>query len=220
MLFSKKQYLTFFLLSVIFIIFSYFVLDIKIARYFLAHKDIYQSIGDTISISGQSQWYFITAIVGFIIYKYFKKNEIYKQRFLFLLYANLFSGLLSIVLKWFFGRVRPWGLRDGGDQFGFLLFQNFDMGFIDKMQYQFSTIAHATSKYSSFPSGHTVTIFTMFTYMSIIFPKYLYLWLSMAIIASGARIFANDHFLSDIVAGALVGIFSTIYIYSKMKHQL
>ncbi|MFA6195432.1 MAG: phosphatase PAP2 family protein [Sulfurimonas sp.] len=220
MIFSKKQIILYILSLVTLIVTSYFFIDKIVAKYFLANVKIYEALGDFISIFGESHWYFATAILGFLIFKFIKKNEIFAQRFLFLLCINLFSGVISLVLKNIFGRIRPWGLRNEGDSFGFLLFQNFDMGFIEKMKYHFTTLLDAPTTYTSFPSGHTTTLFAAFTYMSILFPKYIYLWLGIAIIFASGRILDNDHFLSDIFAGIIVGTLSTLFIYSKMKEKI
>ena len=220
MIFSKKQYVLYILSLISLIFVSYFFIDKTIAKYFLSHVSTYEGIGDFISILGESHWYIGTAVIGFIIFKYFKKNELFAQRFLFLLYVNIFSGLISLILKFLFGRIRPWGMRNGGEDYGFLLFQNFDMGFIEKMKYHVITLSDAPTTYTSFPSGHTTTVFTAFAYLSILFPKYLYLWLGIAVVLAGSRLLANDHFLSDIFAGIMIGTISSIFIYSKMKEKI
>jgi membrane-associated phospholipid phosphatase len=207
-------------LVLLFIIFSYLYLDRPVAYYFIAHAQMYQGIGDFLSIFGESYWEFTTAIVGFLIFRYYKKNELYAQRFLFLLYANLFSGFFSVILKNLFGRMRPWGLQDGSDEYGFLLFQNFDMGFVEKFKYHFSILVENATPHISFPSGHVTTIFTTAVYLWILFPKQWFLWFFTATIFASARIFANDHYLSDVVAGALLGTLSTLYIYSKFKEKI
>jgi membrane-associated phospholipid phosphatase len=220
MIFSKQAY-TVYLLTIIFlIIISYFTLDARVAHFFLADVKTYEPIGDFISIFGESHWYIGTAILGFLFFKFYKKNELYKQRFLFLLYINLFSGLISLFLKWIFGRIRPWGLRNGNDDYGFLFFQNLDMSFIDKMKYHYITLIDAPTTYTSFPSGHTTTVFAIFTYLVILFPKYLYLWLVLAITVSCSRILANDHFVSDLLAGLLIGTLSTMFLYSKLRGKI
>lgn len=220
MMFSKKQIILYIASLLSFILFSYLFLDRVIAQYFLIHADTYESIGDFISNFGESHWYIGAAVIGFVIFKFFKKNELFKQKFLFLLYVNLFSGFISLVSKFLFGRIRPWGLRNGGDEFGFLLFQNFDMGWIEKFKYHMITVSDAPTTYTSFPSGHSTTVFAIFAYLSILFPKYIYLWLSIAIIFASARLLDSDHFLSDIVGGILVGTLSTLFIYSKMRRKL
>jgi membrane-associated phospholipid phosphatase len=220
MIFSKKSYIIYILLLVSAILLAYFFLDKTIAIYFIQHKDTYEAIGDFISVFGESHWYIGTSVIGFLVFKYFRKTELYKNRFLFLLYANILSGLISIISKFIFGRIRPWGLRNGGDEFGFLLFQNFDKGLIEKFKYHFFTVTDAPTTYTSFPSGHTTTVFAVFAYLSILFPKYIYLWLSVAVVIASARLLDSDHFLSDIFAGVLVGTLSTIFIYSKMRKKI
>lgn len=220
MIFSKKTYGVFVVTLVLFIFISYFYIDILLARYFLTHSQTYENIGNFISIFGESHWYFATAIIGFLFFKYFKLNELYKNRFLFLLYINLLSGLMSLFLKWIFGRMRPWGLRNNGDEFEFLAFSNFNLGFFDKIKLHYTTLLDSPTTFTSFPSGHTTTIFAAFTYLVLLFPKYIYLWLSVAIVFSSGRILANDHFISDIFAGVMVGTLSTMFLYSKLNRVL
>ena len=217
---TNKQTSVIILAVILFLPFSYFYLDRPIAEYFLANAKTFDALGDFLSIFGESNWYFATAIIGFIIFRFFKKNELYAQRSLVLLYINLFSGLLSLILKNLFGRIRPWGLRNGGDEYGFLLFQNFDTGIVEKFKIHFKTIADAATTYTSFPSGHSTTVFAAAVYLCLLFPKQKFIWLGIALILVSARLMDSDHFLSDITAGALLGTLSTLYIYSKLKEKI
>lgn len=220
MIFSKKTILFFVISIITLILISYFFFDKAIALYFIKNKDIYEHTGDILSIAGQSHWYIGTGVLGYLFFKYYKQNEFYKQRFLFLFYVNIFSGLISLISKFIFARIRPWGLRDGQDHFGFILFQNFDLGLWEKLKFHIHSIIVGSTANTSFPSGHTTTIFAMFTYLSLLFPKYIYAWLLLAIVFSSARILDSDHFLSDILGGILVGTLSSLYIYSKMRGKL
>jgi membrane-associated phospholipid phosphatase len=220
MIFSKKAYFSYITLMILAIFVSYNFFDKTIAIYFIQNRETYEAIGDFISIFGESHWYIGIAIIGFVFFKYYKTDVLYKNRFLFLLYINLFSGLISLISKFIFGRIRPWGLRNNGDEFGFLLFQNFDKGLIEKFKYHFLTITDAPTTYTSFPSGHTTTMFTLFAYLSLLFPKYIYLWLTFALVVSFSRVLDSDHFISDLMAGVLVGTISTMFIYSKMRTKL
>ncbi|WP_297442543.1 phosphatase PAP2 family protein [Sulfurimonas sp.] len=220
MIFSKSKIaiLVFFIISLIFVSYNYF--DKEVALYFIAHKETFKPIGKFLSIFGESQWYIGTGVLGFLYFKYKKPNELYKNRFLFLFYINVFSGLISILLKLFFGRIRPKGLKYEDTEYGFLLFKNFDLGFVEKMKVHFTTLFHSPSTYSSFPSGHTVTIFATVMYLYLLFPKYTYLWLSLGLVFASGRILAADHFVSDVLAGMLVGSLSTLYIYQNMKNKV
>ena len=214
---AKKSFVR---LTLLFIVFSYLFLDKPIAYYFIKHAQEYDSLGTFLSIFGESTWELTIAPLGFLFFRYYKKNELYAQRFLFLLYANLFSGMLSVILKNLFARMRPWGLQDGTNEYGFLLFQNFDMGLVEKFKYQIHILMGEATPHISFPSGHATTLFTAAVYMYILFPKQWFLWFMSASVFSTARIMANDHFLSDVVAGALLGTLSTLFIYSKMKEKI
>ncbi len=202
------------------IFFSYFYVDRSVSMYFIEHADTYKKFGKTMSMLGESHWYIGAALLGALYYGFVNKNKIYTQRFLFLLYINIFSGLISVILKMFFGRLRPWKLENGGNDFGFLFFQNPDFTFMQNLHYQLTMLSQNSTHYTSFPSGHTTTSMAVFTYMSILFPKYIYVWLSITVVGVGSRILANDHFVSDVLAGAMLGILSTLYIYSKMKDKI
>ena len=220
MILSKKELLLFVILMITAIFVSYSFIDRSVALYFISHVEQYEHIGDMISIIGQSHWYIASGVIGFVYFKYYKKNILYKNRFGFLLYANIFSGVISLTLKWIFGRMRPWGLRDGADAFGFAAFDSSDIGFLERIKEHFMIIYDAPTTYTSFPSGHTTTLFALFTYLSILFPRFVYLWLTLATIGASSRVLANDHFVSDLFAGAIVGVVSTYYIYSKMSNKI
>ncbi len=220
MIFSKTQYLFFILTMIVSIIFSYYYIDRDVSMYFIQHADTYKQIGKTVSTMGESHWYIATAIFGALYFTYVKKNAIYQQRFLFLLYINIFSGLVSLISKMLFGRLRPWKLENGENGFGFLIAQNPDFTLLENIKYQIDMTIQNSTHYTSFPSGHTTTSMALFTYMMIFFPRYIYLWLSITIVSLASRILANDHFISDLMAGTLVGVISTLYIYSKMKDKI
>ncbi len=220
MIFSKKQFIIFGSSILMFIILSYNFLDLSIAHYFLDHADIYRTLGKELSRAGESQWYFSIGIAGALYFHFIKKNTLYTNRFLFLLYANIFSGLTSLILKSLFGRLRPRMLDQESMHYGFSLFKDFSSNSFEQIQLHLTHLAHSFSSYTSFPSGHATTTFTIFTYLSLLFPKYIYLWLTVATLVAAGRVMATVHYLSDVVAGATLGIITTLYIYKKMKHKL
>jgi membrane-associated phospholipid phosphatase len=220
MIFSQKQLLSFVFFTIVLIFLSYFYVDRNVSLYFIEHAQTYKEFGKTMSTLGESQWYIGIAVLGALFFTFVKKNKLLTQRFLFLFYVNIFSGLISVILKFLFGRLRPWKLENGENSFGFLISQNPDFTLWENINYQLSMLIKESTHYSSFPSGHTTTSMAVFTYMSILFPKYIYFWLSITILSLASRIFANDHFVSDILAGIMLGTLSTLYIYSKMKEKL
>ncbi|MDF1877631.1 phosphatase PAP2 family protein [Sulfurimonas sp. SAG-AH-194-L11] len=220
MIFSKLQIALFISLMSLLIVLSYFYIDKTISLYFIEHADKYKSVGKELSKLGESHWYIGIALIGIFYYKFIKTNELYKQRFLFLLYANLFSGIISIITKMLIGRLRPWKLENGNDGFGFLIAQNPNFSFFENLSYQVSMLLKDSTHYTSFPSGHTTTSLTVFTFMMILFPKQYYVWIPITLLGVSARILANDHFLSDVLGGTLVGVLCTLFIYSKMKEKI
>ncbi|HIC13113.1 MAG TPA: phosphatase PAP2 family protein [Sulfurimonas sp.] len=220
MIFSKLQFTLFITLTLLLIVLSYFYIDKSVSLYFIEHADTYKAYGKEVSKLGESHWYIGIALIGIVYYKFIKTHKLYKQRFLFLLYANLFSGIISVVAKIIIGRFRPWKLENGEDGFGFLIGQNPDFSFLENLKYQVDMLVQNSTHYSSFPSGHTTTSLTVFTFMMILFPKQYYLWITITLLGVSARILANDHFVSDVLAGILLGIISTLFIYSKMKGKI
>ena len=220
MIFSKLQLSIFVIVTLLLIVLSYFFVDKSVSLYFIEHANTYKAFGKFVSKLGESHWYISIALLGIIYYKYIKSNELYRQRFLFLLYVNLFSGAISVVSKMLIGRLRPWKLENGGDAYGFLVTQNPDFSLWQNLTYQFDMILKDSTHYTSFPSGHTTTSMAVFTYMMLLFPKQYYIWVPITLLGVSARVLANDHFISDLFAGMLVGVLSTLFIYSKMKEKI
>ncbi len=220
MIFSKLQFTLFITITLALIVLSYLYIDKTVSLYFIEHADTYKAFGKMVSKLGESHWYIGIALLGIIYYKYIKTDELYKQRFLFLLYVNIFSGITSVILKMLIGRLRPWKLENGDDGFGFLIAQNPDFTLVQNINYQVNMLVQNSTHYSSFPSGHATTSLSVFTLMMLLFPKQYYLWIPITMLAVSARILANDHFISDILAGTLVGVLSTLFIYSKMKDKI
>lgn len=66
-------------------------------------------------------------------------------------------------------------------------------------------VAISTDKYS-FPSGHAARVSAVAVTLAFFLPSWWLLWLVWATAVSIARVILSRHYLSDIVAGWLVGI--------------
>lgn len=76
----------------------------------------------------------------------------------------------------------------------------------------------------SFPSGHTTTIFALCSMLSLYFnsKKIGLILIFVAIITAYSRVYLSQHFLQDILAGALLGVItsSIIYYYTSKKIRI
>lgn len=71
-------------------------------------------------------------------------------------------------------------------------------------------------QWGSFPSGHTTTAFMLATFLYLVLPKKMKIhWLLMGIafLVGFSRVYLMQHFLMDVWAGALLGIFSSLISY-------
>jgi len=68
---------------------------------------------------------------------------------------------------------------------------------------------------SSFPSGHTTAAFALFTLLAFFTPKSTQktIWLIPASLAGVSRIYLGQHFLEDVIAGAVLGSLVAIVIF-------
>jgi undecaprenyl-diphosphatase len=95
------------------------------------------------------------------------------------------AGLADDALKIVFGRARP-NLWLAGDDSGFGFFRY-------------------SAKFASFPSGHTTTSFAAALVFGMLLPRYKPWFLLAAFLIGVSRIVLDVHYLSDTIAGALLG---------------
>jgi membrane-associated phospholipid phosphatase len=105
----------------------------------------------------------------------------------------IFSETIKNLLKFFFGRTWPetW-------------VQN-NPSFIGTGTYGFHFM-HAGRAYQSFPSGHMAATCAVITVLWISYPRLRWLYLIVSLLVGAGLVGANYHFLSDVIAGAFVGL--------------
>ena len=67
---------------------------------------------------------------------------------------------------------------------------------------------------SSFPSGHSAFYLGLFLPLALLFPRYKWLLIGFAALASLARVLELDHYLSDILASAFVATL-LVFLFAK-----
>ncbi|MEJ2700566.1 MAG: phosphatase PAP2 family protein [Desulfuromonadales bacterium] len=155
------------------------------------------------TVFGNSAWYLIPTPVLYAVLRWGvlprtsdparREKIIWLARIcLFLFVAVAFSGLLTDLLKIFFGRARPR-----------LLFHH--------ALYSFSFFKFSARMWS-FPSGHANTIFALATACYLVAPRGRYLYFPIAVIVAVSRVVVGDHYPSDIIMGAYLGVLTTVYL--------
>lgn len=77
-------------------------------------------------------------------------------------------------------------------------------------------------KHNSFPSGHTAMAFALYTILAIAIPK-KGVQLTCAVVATLtgiSRVYLGQHYLNDIVTGAILGMLTTVtvvYLFDKYR---
>ena len=111
---------------------------------------------------------------------------------LFAFLAIALSGILVNILKIMVGRGRPRTVEEEG----WFAFQPF---IID-------------SDFASLPSGHANTVFVLATLLVLAWPRWRVLIWSIAAWLAFTRVLIGAHFLADVIAGAALGIASTLWL--------
>lgn len=72
----------------------------------------------------------------------------------------------------------------------------------------------------SFPSFHAMLVFCAVPILSKEFPKFRYFWIILASLVAFSRVYFGLHFLSDIIAGGLIGcVLGAIIIRIEQKNK-
>ena len=134
---------------------------------------------------------FFCVAVGLLLF-------LFKKRYLSLMVISsyLLSGLLAQVLKYFILEARP-------------------AVFLEKIKYDYFITDVTLHNYHSFPSGHTASAFALAAVLSFSVKNknYSLLFFAGAILVGYSRIYLGQHFLDDVLAGAVVGIISAIFCW-------
>jgi undecaprenyl-diphosphatase len=111
------------------------------------------------------------------------------------------GGVLYTLGKWSTGRQRPLVLID---PLRFNPFINGWKGFWDEPNL-------------SLPSGHTCLAFATAATLGLCIPRWRYAFYALAAIVGAERVAENAHYLTDVIAGAGIGVLSAHLTYGAMR---
>ncbi len=183
--------------------FFFLLFDYSVASFFDSINYQTKSLFGTLTHFGDSLYFFVPTILIWGFIKIIKsKNQIMEtvsDISLFIFLNILLSGIVTQILKHIIGRPRP------------VLYNGFELKSLDIIQFD--------SKWHSFPSGHTATIFAFIFCIIFLFPKIKNAFIAIAIIIASTRVIVGAHFISDIFGGTLVAYLSTIFISKKLANK-
>ena len=68
---------------------------------------------------------------------------------------------------------------------------------------------------ASFPSGHSATALGVAFALAVLFPRYKLLIFPIGLLIVFSRVVVTEHYLSDVIMGGFVGVFTTLCLYQK-----
>jgi membrane-associated phospholipid phosphatase len=204
---------------------SYFFIDAPLANYF--HDNLANYLYKLFAIITEVGHFFGALVLGFVylVYeKFYKKDNLFniKAKAIALLKAFIISGIFVNVLKAIYGRARPIEFFNNNN-YDFYPFQAFHLlksFFITSTTDISTTVAHSGYSFSSFPSGHSITAFVIFSFLALAYSKHKILFimfLFLGAIIAFSRVVLYQHFLSDVLMGGLLGFGFAYYFYNTLK---
>jgi membrane-associated phospholipid phosphatase len=162
---------------------------------------------------GKSQWYLWPSGLGMLVsfaLSYRRRIPERQRRewryvgrvlgFFFVCVA--LSGIATDILKPMIGRARPVALLREG-LYGFQPF----------------SLPTAHDVFNSMPSGHTTTAFAVAFALMALQPRYARWLIAFAVAIGLSRIMVNAHYLSDVLAGAVVGTLTTLALRKLFRRR-
>lgn len=73
----------------------------------------------------------------------------------------------------------------------------------------------------SFPSGHAATAMSAAMAFGLLYPAARYPLLFAALLVPASRVILGSHYISDVLIGSILGIFTSIILYRKyFEHRV
>ena len=173
---------------------GYFLFDRPAAEAAHSLSPAWHHLAKTVSLAANGQLFTVLLALGFAAgaYDALQNGLTHRSKSLLYLCTVVAAAMLAgDVLKDLFGRARPP-----------LLF--------DKGEYGFFPLAGDYLHYS-FPSGHSIRIFSSMTALGYVLPRLRIPALAVAVAVGVARVAALKHYPSDVLFGAFIGITAAVW---------
>jgi membrane-associated phospholipid phosphatase len=179
------------------LVFCYGFVDIPLALYLHKAAAPFQGAATLISSLFRPSLHHVLWPLLFFVTALFKKSRALTHACLLLVISIPLANLGAAFLKPLVGRPRPELLFSKG-VFGFTGF-------------------HLNNSYLSFPSSHACTIGACVGFLACLYPRYTFAWMGLGCALAFSRVVLEDHYLSDVLAGVLIGMFATATVHRLQK---
>lgn len=135
---------------------------------------------------------------------YFLDRIHFGRNLLLIISSEALSGGLGLLLKHFVNRPRP--LMEFSD-----LLANHQM---------YIHVIFSPLRDYSMPSGHTLTVFSAAMALTFLSKRYSLIFFSLAVLTGLSRVYVGAHFPSDVITGAIIGVFSAWLVYISVFRKM
>ncbi|HHF7372649.1 phosphatase PAP2 family protein [Legionella bozemanae] len=182
------------------VILAYYFVDKPLATYFY-QLDFRVNIPFLVLLTALGKWvaYIILFFIAGLYFRYIQVNTVYEARSWYLLGCVLLANLVCLILKVALSRARP-ELLFSSNEFGFYWFK-------------------LSSNYWSLPSGHTTTVISLAAGLGMIFPRYFYVLLVVALLVAASRVLLFFHYLSDVMSAFYISLLVVGFFTEYMKRK-
>jgi membrane-associated phospholipid phosphatase len=197
-----------FIILIVSIVISYFWIDIPLVNWAHAHhlRD-YHWLRIAQKLPNIFPWIAIISIAALCLRSYTCRLGYHAQALLYTSLAYVIGHFYSSLLKIIFARTWPQTWVDNNPSwitdgvYGFFWFRD-------------------DSAYQSFPSGHTTAIFAVSVMLVYFYPRTKVLSAIACALVVAGLISNYYHFLSDIMAGAYLGISAALFMIQLQKKSM
>lgn len=187
-------------LSITLVVLAYIFVDRPLATFF--HQlELRTNIHVLRILTALGQWIAYLVIFFFVAlyFRYVRVNLVCESRSWYLLGCMLAANLVCFVLKVILGRARP-DLLFTINEFGFYWFK-------------------FSKYYWSFPSGHTTTVVSLAIGVGVLFPRWFYVAIVVALLVAASRVLLYYHYLSDVLAAFYLTVFVVGFFTQYLRQK-